>query len=376
MNKIYIQKIALIGFAIFLNITLIIPVAFAGARDCDGNSVIYCGTLTKTELTNKLNNGTGKTYQTSKELKALFKKYGFDITDIPNLKEGRVTKTNQVLVANKVIATNVYTMGRHNISGSTKISGLSYPLYRRHPSVSFLSSSIDAYVYQNYDGSMAYGILKSCGNIVEGVGKRTRPAPPPTPTPLPETPEIPKISITVRKYNDVNHNGIREASESYLSGWQFRVTGKNVSETVTTDLIGQATLTELEQGDYTVTEILKDGWESTTGITDSHSVTTNTLTQIFVFGNYQPEVPEETPEIETGGGDTPPVILASAGLKENILIGVSAILALALLFYLSSRFYLSRVLRGGYVPTDPKKLIKELRDRTKKRHEKKITKIK
>ncbi len=371
MNKIYIQKIALISLVIFLNISLFIPVAFAGARDCDGNSVIYCGTLTKTELTNKLNNGTGKTYQTSKELKALFKKYGFDISDIPNLKEGRVTKTNQVLVANKVIATNVYTMGRHNISGSTKITGLSYPLYKRHPSVSFLSTSIDAYIYQNYDGSMAYGILKSCGNIVIGVGKRIRPAP--APTPIPETPETPKISLTIRKYNDLNHNGIRETSESYLSGWQFKVIGNNVSETVTTDLIGQATLTELDQGDYTVTEILKDGWESTTGLTDSHNVTTDTSTQNFIFGNYQPEVPPETPEIETGGGDTPPTILASAGLKENILVSVSAILALALLFYLSSRFYLSKVLRGGYVPTDPRKLIKELRKRTKKRHENKLS---
>ena len=166
-------------------LTAIPAMAASQPRDYDSNAVMYGGAYSITELNNKLNNGTGKSYQSSAELTALYAKYGIKQADFGQLVDGTVNKHNQVIVNGKIVASNVYTMGRHDISGSTKISGLSYPLYLRHPSVSFLSESLPAFVSINYDGSYAYAILKPCGNIVTGSGVKVRPVPAPTPTPTP-----------------------------------------------------------------------------------------------------------------------------------------------------------------------------------------------
>lgn len=327
-------------------------IVFAASRDCDGNALIYCGTLSKSELTSKLNNGTGKENQSSAELKALFGRFGFDMADINQLRDGRVTRSNTVYVGNTAVAHNVYTFGRHNISGSTRVDDISYPIYRRHPSVSFLSSSIDAFVYTNFDGSMAYAILKSCGNIVQGVGKRTPP---------PET--LTKVSINILKFDDANRNALQDESEVALSGWQFRVSGAGVLQTVTTDNEGRASINDLPEGIYVVTEVGKPGWTSTTGLTKSQLVNANATTQQFVFGNVKDTTPPGP------GGETLvlPIALPSSGLAENIAILVAGIMAVVLLAYFGTRVYLARTLRGYHSPTDPRKLIKELRKRTAER---------
>lgn len=354
--KRYLSKIAALLFVVFFLLSQA-PTAQAAARDCDTNAIIYCGTLTKEELYNKLAGGTGKAYQSGPELQALFARFGADVTDIENLVVGRVTSGNNVYVGDQLVASDVFTFGRHNIAGSSLVPDLPYTLYRRHPSVSFLSGSIEAYVLMNYDGTMAYAILKSCGNIVEGVGKRTRPTPPPPPSPV-------RVPLTILKFNDANNNGTRELTENYLPGWDFRVSGENVQLTVTTDTNGRVIIPDLNQGYYVITEIQKDGWENTTGVTVNQLVTDDTDTQTVLFGNYQVTTPP-TP----GGGETPTTLPVS-GLKENIAIAVSLILALSLLAYVSTRFYLKRVLHGKSVPTNPAKLIKELQKRSDKRYKK------
>jgi hypothetical protein len=322
---------------------------YAESRDCDGNALIYCGTMSRTELKNKLNSGTGQAHQSSSELKALFTKYGLEMDDINNLHLGRVTKGNLVYVGDTVVARNVYTMGRHNISGSTSVPGFSYPLYKRHPSVSFLSDSLPAYVYTNYDGSMAYAIIRSCGNIVIGVGRRTRP--------------VERVGITINKFQDSNGNGVRDTGEPALAGWQFRVTLGSTTRTGTTDSNGQIRFTNLEQGLYVVTEVLQPGWRTTTGLAQSRTV--NTSTQTFNFGNVRVE---ETTE---GGGDLVlPAVLPAAGLAENIAMVIAGIFALALLAYFGTKWYLRRTMRGHKAPTKPKDLIAELRRRTAARKKK------
>lgn len=358
MNRKIIQK----AFAVIFAVAFIfaqIPVAQAGGRDCDENAIIYCGTLTKSELKTKLTNGTGKEYQSGSELQSLFGKFGFSMSDINsnNLKDGKVTKDNKVYVGSTKVASNVYTFGRHNISGSTKYTGVSYPLYKRHPSVSFVSSSIDAYVYINYDGSMAYAILKSCGNVVQGVGKRTPPR------------EVQRVSINIRKYEDTNGNGTHQSAEPYLPGWQFRVTGEDYQRTVTTNNEGTVVITNLLPGYYTITEVPQSGWVNTTGLSQSRLVTTSSRTQSFVFGNYRSTPDNPTPpNVPSGGGDV--AVLASAGVAENIAIAITAILALVLLYYLLSKSKFKKALRGKKTGTDPESLKKELRKRTKKRHKK------
>jgi len=248
--------------------------AFASSRDCDGNAVIYCGSLTKSELKTSLNKGTGKQYQSAQELQALFSKYDITIKDIDsdNLKDGRVTKSGKVFVGSKQYASNVKSTGRHKTEHSKQVSGVSYPLYERPTSDSFLSDSIDAFVYVNYDNTMAFAIIKSCGNIVRGVGVKTKPSA--------ET-----VSIKIQKFEDKNGNKKKDLTESYLAGWNFKVSGPNFNQTVSSDKSGTSTIKGLKPGNYTVTEILQSGWENTTGLSISRQVTTSTSTQTFVFGN-------------------------------------------------------------------------------------------
>jgi hypothetical protein len=318
------KVLVLIAAAVFVFGILGLPVvkkAYAG--DCDTNAVIYCGVISKTDLLNKLNKGTGKQYQSSKELKALFAKYNANTADVYNLQVGRVTKDNKVYIGNKLVASNVYTMGRHNISGSTKIAGLPYPLYLRHPSVSFNPNSLDAYVFLNYDGSMRYAVIKSCGNIVVGV-VRTPPVPPVTPT---------TVNINVRKFYDANGNRVQDENEGLLAGWEFRVTGTGFSQTVTTLPDGTLSVTGLKPGTYTVTEVLKSGWKNTTGISIVRNVTSDPATQLFMFGNQEIVTPPVTPP--TGGGDT--ATLPVTGTKEWVLAGLVLVLLGAGLWWVRSK---------------------------------------
>jgi len=261
---------------VFLTLTLMAPSASASSRDCDSNAVIYCGTLTKTELKNKLNSGTGKVYQSSGDLQKLFKYYGFEMSHIDNLSEGMVTKDGKVIVNNKTVATNVKSMGRSYIPGSTRVSAFSYPLYLRSPSLSFISSTIPAFVRLNPNGTMRYAIIKSCGNIVPGVSYVE-----------------PTYSLTVSKYEDINKNRKRDSGEPLLANWVFDVTGPNGFKTqLTTGTNGSITKTGLKAGTYTITERQKNGWTSTTGL--SKSVTIASANQSISFGNAKVILTQES----------------------------------------------------------------------------------
>lgn len=302
-------------------------IAYA-AGDCDGNSVIYCGVKSRTELISKVSNGTGKQYQSGNELKALFAKYNAYPSEFYSLKVGKVTDDNKVYVDGKLVAAGVYTMGRHNIQpGSSKISGLAYPLYRRHPSVSFNSKELEAYVYLNYDGSMRYAVIKSCGNIVIGVVKEA-----PVPPVVPPTPTPEKANLIIRKYNDANGNAVQDTGEVMLAGWQFRVVGPGLNQTVSTLTNGTVTLTGLTPASYTVTEVLQTGWTNTTGLSITRSVTTNAATQTFNFGNKENVTPL-TPSVPAGGGEVLPV----TGTREWVMAGLVLVLLGAGLWWYRSK---------------------------------------
>jgi hypothetical protein len=262
-----IKLVVPIFLFVFMSLLFMAPQIEASSRDCDSNAVIYCGTLTKTELRNKLSKGTGKTYQSSTELQKLFKYYGFEMSHIDGLSEGTVTKDDKVIVNNKTVATNVKSMGRSYITGSTKVTAFSYPIYLRSPSISFVSSTIPAFVRLNPNGTMRYAIIKSCGNIVPGVSYTE-----------------PTYSLTVSKFEDVNKNKLRDSGEPLLAGWVFDVTGPNgYTAQLTTGTNGSITKTGLKAGTYTIKERQKTGWSSTTGL--SKNVTITNSNQSVSFGN-------------------------------------------------------------------------------------------
>lgn len=269
MKKKLLKFLGILGITLLAGGWFVIPTVAGSARDCDNNAVIYCGAYSTTELARKINGGTEGPHQSASELKALFAKYDIYTSDFGHLKNGRVTKDNKVYVdgQSSPVATNVYSMGRHKTANSRDVEGISYPLWLRHPSESFLSNSIDAYVYINYDGSMAYAVIKSCGNIVPGVGKRT-----------------PKYDLTIRKFNDMNGNGRRESNEPLLSGWSFRVRGNGLDRTVTTGSNGTVVVPDIKAGNITVDEIVRSGWVVTNGAHRSFNLNRNTEQW---FGNRQ-----------------------------------------------------------------------------------------
>ncbi len=163
----------------------------AGGFDCDANAVEYCGaaasstssTASASNIINKYNRGDGK--NSAKSIQTIFGYAGISSADVQALgstaRLGTVTKTGNVMIGNKVVATGAKSIGRENITdgaGSTKVVLNGVTFYVRSTDVAFNSSSISAYVVMK-NGVYDYAVLLSCGNPV--IAKAVTPTPPPTP---------------------------------------------------------------------------------------------------------------------------------------------------------------------------------------------------
>jgi hypothetical protein len=271
-NK-WFKRITVLIAAVSIIIAAYVPLAKAWQpRDCDSNALIYCGTYSVSELNNKINHGTDKPYQSSKQLKHLFNTQGIYQAQFDNLSNGTVYKDGRVVVNGKVVHRNSYSMGRQWMPGSAKDNRFSYPVYWRPTRVSFASESIPAFVYVNYDGTMAYAIIKSCGNTVRGVGVKEKP----------ET-----YNLTIRKFNDLNGDKVHQNAEPWLANWSFRVVGPNVNKTVRTNKEGTVVVKGLHKGNYTITENQKTGWTSTTGLKQRAEIRNSG--ERVIFGNRKIE---------------------------------------------------------------------------------------
>jgi hypothetical protein len=269
-NKWFKRITALIA-SVAIIVVAYVPLAQAWQpRDCDSNALIYCGAYSVSELNNKLNHGTGKPYQSSNQLKHLFNTQGVYQNQFDELSNGTVHKDGRVVVNGKVVHRNSHSMGRQWMPGSVRDDRFPYPVYWRPTQVSFASESIPAFVYVNYDGTMAYAIIKSCGNTVRGVGVKEKPKP--------KTHEL-----TVRKYNDLNGDGVHQSNEHWLANWSFQVVGPNVNKTVRTNKEGTAVIKKLHNGTYAVTENQKVNWSSTTGL--RQRVVIKNANERILFGN-------------------------------------------------------------------------------------------
>lgn len=73
--------------------------------------------------------------------------------------------------------------------------------------------------------------------------------------------------LTVLKFQDLNANGVRDEGEPSLSGWTIRLLkGGEVVDFGVTDDTGIVVFGGLVPGSYVVTEMLTDGWFSTTSL--------------------------------------------------------------------------------------------------------------
>jgi hypothetical protein len=70
--------------------------------------------------------------------------------------------------------------------------------------------------------------------------------------------------LQIAKFFDENENGLYDAGEILMGGWDFLVEGDDYSRIVTTNPSGQFTLDNLDPGLYTITEFVQAGWVPTT----------------------------------------------------------------------------------------------------------------
>ncbi|MBI3983920.1 PKD domain-containing protein [Candidatus Microgenomates bacterium] len=150
----------------------LLPAQTAGVRECIPNSIINCGIYSKAEFKTKWNNGDGR--RSAAHIQNDFEMLSINLSEFMSTQtvSGVVTKSGNVLVDGKVVATNAYSFGHNYKPGSVKVGDM----WKRPTTVSFQSSQLEAYVYMK-DGVFQWAVLKSCGNPVTA-----QPVKPPQPT--------------------------------------------------------------------------------------------------------------------------------------------------------------------------------------------------
>lgn len=103
-------------------------------------------------------------------------------------------------------------------------------------------------------------------------------------------------TVSGMKFQDLNANGKldKDLGEGGLQGWQINIqgtdtiTGKQVSESTTTDVNGNYQFLGLTAGTYTITETPQDGWVETVPSQNSISVTITSGSDVANqnFGNF------------------------------------------------------------------------------------------
>lgn len=177
MKKKFIASLAslgvLLGALVFFNVMSTNSDAASLPRDCDNNSIIYCGATTPDELK--------KFYKENKtgDLPTLYNHYGISsdmINSVSGANLGEVHKDGRITLGGKTVATGAKSIGRKDVykpSTTVKIGGKTY--YEHAPKDTFGVESIKAWVFLDKNGKFIGAILTSCGNPVRG-----------NPTPVPE----------------------------------------------------------------------------------------------------------------------------------------------------------------------------------------------
>ncbi len=99
---------------------------------------------------------------------------------------------------------------------------------------------------------------------------------------------LPSTQVCIRKFNDLNGDGVRQPGEPGLNGWEFHLVGPNgTGPLLTTGGAGGACFTAgFAPGAWTATETVQPGWTATTpgGATQSFNIVP-TQNVALLFGN-------------------------------------------------------------------------------------------
>lgn len=193
--------------------------------DCDDNAVIRCGVANAGDVQTAYNKDTS--------VQKIFSCMTISKSDVANLKsgtvEGVVTKSGDVLVNGKVVATGAMTGGRQDMPGSTnKTSTCGTSFYERSPSVSFQQSQLSAIVKLNSNGVFQFAIINSCGNPVIA-------------TPKAQPQKTPDYTI--------NKTVAQKGSSNFVKSLSGLAPGTHVIYRVTVKSTGNAAVTNLKVND-------------------------------------------------------------------------------------------------------------------------------
>lgn len=134
------------------------------ARDCDNNSIIYCGAITPDELAVKYAaNKTG-------DLPALYNHYGISAGMINGRtqKQGYVTKAGDVYYGGKVVARKAISVGRQYSSGSWAVNINGHTYYERYTGTNYAAGvdAIAVHIWFDANGKFVAAVMYSCGNAL------------------------------------------------------------------------------------------------------------------------------------------------------------------------------------------------------------------
>jgi len=198
LRRLIITLVGLLGGMLIQPLTAD-ALSISSQADTDNNAVISGGVSDSSRLV-QATQPSG--------IACLYNRFGITSQDINSFDSeaiaGRVTSGGKVIVNGQTVATAAVTAGRQNMPGSTRLSCGSHSFYMRPPSVSFVSSSLPAYVVMR-DGRFIYAVIASCGNPVMAtpVIRQTvqpavvRPTETPSVTPPPTQTQSQTQSVTV-----------------------------------------------------------------------------------------------------------------------------------------------------------------------------------
>lgn len=216
MKRFYASLAALtVGLAGFLLFNIMNGTSNATLpRDCDNNSIIYCGAITPSELADRYNaNKTG-------DLKTIYHSYGlsdYEMTHAGTVaKMGEAHRDGRITVNGETVATDLTSIGRQMLyANRTKVKIGDKYYYEGSPEYSYAKGveSIVVYVFFDNNGNFKAAVMTSCGNPVHA-----------HPKPKPEFAcnalTADKISRTDRKFTATASakNGATVASYTYDFG--------------------------------------------------------------------------------------------------------------------------------------------------------------
>ena len=152
------------------------------------------------------------------------------------------------------------------------------------------------------------------------------------------------LSISGVKYNDTDGNAARESGEEGLAGWEIKLSGEHdISLSDITAADGSFEFTNLEPGDYLISEVDQDNWQKTEPAGDSYAVElVDTGRSDLKFGNRKElevltvKMSVSSPTVMQGGTVTFTTVINSQGTVTPDSVDVTQVLPKGLKFVSST----------------------------------------